>query len=77
MEDAHAAVLDLQAENGDEEFKAASVDDRLSFWGIRWPWRRQGRAVRRREHTQDPLKAGSIQKEGFRTSSERWIPCYG
>lgn len=34
MEDAHAAVLDLQAENGDEEFKAASVDDRLSFFGV-------------------------------------------
>jgi protein phosphatase 2C family protein 2/3 len=34
MEDAHAAVLDLQAESGDEEFKAASVDDRLSFFGV-------------------------------------------
>ena len=30
MEDAHAAVLDLQAEDADTEFKAASVDDRLS-----------------------------------------------
>ncbi|KAK3170938.1 hypothetical protein OEA41_003022 [Lepraria neglecta] len=34
MEDAHAAVLDLQAENVDREFKAASVDDRLSFFGV-------------------------------------------
>lgn len=34
MEDAHAAVLDLQAENVDKEFKGASVDDRLSFFGV-------------------------------------------
>ena len=34
MEDAHAAVLDLQAEDADTEFKAASVDDRLSFFGV-------------------------------------------
>ena len=34
MEDAHAAVLDLQAEDADKEFKAATVDDRLSFFGV-------------------------------------------
>ena len=34
MEDAHAAVLDLQAENGDKAFQAASVDKRLSFFGV-------------------------------------------
>lgn len=33
MEDAHAAVLDLQAPS-DKDFKAASVDDRLSFFGV-------------------------------------------
>jgi len=33
MEDAHAAVLDLQAETG-EEFHAASPDDRLSYFGV-------------------------------------------
>jgi protein phosphatase 2C family protein 2/3 len=34
MEDAHAAILDLQVENADKNFKAASVDDRLSFFGV-------------------------------------------
>ena len=34
MEDAHAAVLDLQAEDADKDFVAASVDDRLSFFGV-------------------------------------------
>jgi len=34
MEDAHAAVLDLQAEDADKEFTAASVEDRLSFFGV-------------------------------------------
>ncbi|KAL6715013.1 Protein phosphatase 2C 2 [Lecanora helva] len=34
MEDAHAAVLDLQAEDSDKEFIAATVDDRLSFFGV-------------------------------------------
>ena len=34
MEDAHAAILDLQAENEGEDFKAASVQDRLSFFGV-------------------------------------------
>ena len=33
MEDAHAAVLDLQAES-DKEFEAAGPDDRLSFFGV-------------------------------------------
>lgn len=33
MEDAHAAVLDLQAENKNGH-KAASIDDRLSFFGV-------------------------------------------
>ena len=33
MEDAHAAVLDLQAES-DKEFEAAAPDDRLSFFGV-------------------------------------------
>ncbi|MCJ1355393.1 MAG: Protein phosphatase 2C 2 [Icmadophila ericetorum] len=33
MEDAHAAVLDLQVESKDGH-KAASVDDRLSFFGV-------------------------------------------
>ena len=33
MEDAHAAVLDLQVET-EKEFKAAGPDDRLSFFGV-------------------------------------------
>ncbi|KAL9100108.1 MAG: hypothetical protein Q9163_004483 [Psora crenata] len=33
MEDAHAAVLDLQVET-DKEFQAAGPDDRLSFFGV-------------------------------------------
>lgn len=33
MEDAHAAVLDLQAES-EKEFQAASLEDRLSFFGV-------------------------------------------
>ncbi|KAL8787018.1 MAG: hypothetical protein Q9213_002454 [Squamulea squamosa] len=34
MEDAHAAVLDLQAEDVDKEFEAATPDKRLSFFGV-------------------------------------------
>lgn len=34
MEDAHAAVLDLQAEDADKGFVAASPEDRLSFFGV-------------------------------------------
>lgn len=34
MEDAHATVLDLQVEDATKEFKAASVEDRLSFFGV-------------------------------------------
>ena len=34
MEDAHAAVLDLQAEYEGEDFKPAKVEDRLSFFGV-------------------------------------------
>ena len=34
MEDAHAAVLDLQVEKGGTDFSAASVEDRLSFFGV-------------------------------------------
>lgn len=34
MEDAHAAVLDLQVEDGGKDFKAASQEDRLSFFGV-------------------------------------------
>ncbi|KAG8528048.1 Protein phosphatase type 2C 3 [Bacidia gigantensis] len=33
MEDAHAAILDLQIES-DKEFQAASPDDRVSFFGV-------------------------------------------
>ena len=33
MEDAHAAVLDLQAES-EKEFEAATADNRLSFFGV-------------------------------------------
>ena len=33
MEDAHAAVLDLQSDNG-KEAKPAPVDSRLSFFGV-------------------------------------------
>lgn len=33
MEDAHTAVLDLQAENGQEN-KPKSAEDRLSFFGV-------------------------------------------
>ena len=34
MEDAHAAVLDLQTPNATKDFKGASVEDRLSFFGV-------------------------------------------
>ncbi|KAL8683636.1 MAG: hypothetical protein Q9186_000409 [Xanthomendoza sp. 1 TL-2023] len=34
MEDAHAAVLDLQAEDSEKEFEAATPDKRLSFFGV-------------------------------------------
>lgn len=34
MEDAHAAVLDLQVEDAEVEFKAAESDVRLSFFGV-------------------------------------------
>lgn len=34
MEDAHAAILDLQAEDTGKDFVGASVDDRLSFFGV-------------------------------------------
>ena len=34
MEDDHAAVLDLQVENADSKFKAASGELRLSFFGV-------------------------------------------
>ena len=34
MEDAHAAVLDLQALEGDEELKPADADVRISFFGV-------------------------------------------
>ncbi|KAI9811589.1 MAG: Protein phosphatase 2C 2 [Pycnora praestabilis] len=34
MEDAHATVLDLQSVEGNRKFKPASVDDRLSFFGV-------------------------------------------
>lgn len=33
MEDAHAAVLDLQVES-DEEFQAATPEQRLSYFGV-------------------------------------------
>ena len=33
MEDAHATILDLQAQS-DEEVKPASEEDRLSFFGV-------------------------------------------
>ena len=34
MEDAHATVLDLQAEDPAGTFKAASAEARLSFFGV-------------------------------------------
>ena len=34
MEDAHAAVLDLQAEDTGKGFQAASPENRLSFFGV-------------------------------------------
>ena len=34
MEDAHAAVLDLQAEDADKGFVPATPEDRLSFFGV-------------------------------------------
>jgi len=34
MEDAHAAVLDLQVPGDAKDFNAASADDRLSFFGV-------------------------------------------
>ena len=34
MEDAHAAVLDLQAEDAGKAFQAASPENRLSFFGV-------------------------------------------
>lgn len=34
MEDAHAAVLDLQVDDPKKDFRAASIEDRLSFFGV-------------------------------------------
>lgn len=34
MEDAHAAVLDLQALEGEEELKPANIDVRISYFGV-------------------------------------------
>ncbi len=34
MEDAHAAILDLQVEDVGKEFQAASPENRLSFFGV-------------------------------------------
>ncbi|KAI4162553.1 MAG: hypothetical protein LQ342_003784 [Letrouitia transgressa] len=34
MEDAHAAVLDLQAEDAEKQFEAATPEKRLSFFGV-------------------------------------------
>ena len=34
MEDAHAAILDLQARTEGQDFKPAEVKDRLSFFGV-------------------------------------------
>lgn len=34
MEDAHAAILDLQVEDLVKDFEAAAIDDRLSFFGV-------------------------------------------
>jgi len=34
MEDAHAAILDLQALEGDEELKPADIDVRISYFGV-------------------------------------------
>lgn len=34
MEDAHAAILDLQALEGEEELKPAAADVRITFFGV-------------------------------------------
>lgn len=34
MEDAHTAVLDLQAEVSGQDFKTAPIEDRLSFFAV-------------------------------------------
>ncbi|WPH01917.1 protein phosphatase 2C protein 1 [Acrodontium crateriforme] len=34
MEDAHATILDLQAQEGEQEFKPAATDARISFFGV-------------------------------------------
>ena len=34
MEDAHTAVLDLQVEDPQKSFHAASTEDRLSYFGV-------------------------------------------
>lgn len=34
MEDAHAAILDLQPEDPDEKFQEAAANIRLSFFGV-------------------------------------------
>lgn len=34
MEDAHAAILDLQSDSANNEATAASADDRISFFGV-------------------------------------------
>jgi protein phosphatase PTC2/3 len=34
MEDAYAAVLDLQVDDPTKDFQAASTEDRLSFFGV-------------------------------------------
>lgn len=34
MEDAHTTILDLQVDNPKKDFQAASIEDRLSYFGV-------------------------------------------
>ncbi|KAI9849257.1 MAG: Protein phosphatase 2C 2 [Sclerophora amabilis] len=74
MEDAHAAVLDLQIDDEEGKIKAASGDDRLSFFGVYDGHGGDKVAIFAGEHIhkiiakQDSFKEGNLEqalKDGF------------
>lgn len=74
MEDDHAAVLDLQVETPDSQFKAASGETRLSFFGVYDGHGGDkvahfaGKNIHRIIAKQDAFKQGNIEqalKDGF------------
>lgn len=74
MEDAHAAILDLQPLEGDEELKPASSDLRLTYFGVYDGHGGDKVALYTGEHLheiiakQDAFKNGQIEqalKDGF------------